>query len=123
MLAEILRSNGFPVTVAGDGESGLAAALKSPPDLALLDIGLPRMDGFAVARQLRSQLPTTKLFALSGYGDEEHRRRSVEAGFDAHLVKPVELDDLLAILDSFDPGNRAALARSKPEVSERPGST
>ena len=98
LLAEALRMSGCTVRIANDGESGLAAALEFLPDLVLLDIGLPRTDGYAVARALRQRLPGTRMVALSGYGGEDFRARSREAGFDAHLVKPVELDELLKLV-------------------------
>jgi two-component system, chemotaxis family, CheB/CheR fusion protein len=100
MLAETLRLDGFVVRVASDGEAGVAAALEFDPEVVLLDIGLPKMDGYSVARELRPRLPKAILIAFSGYGDEAHRVRSREAGFDAHLVKPVELAELIPILAS-----------------------
>ena len=66
---------------------------------ALLDIGLPVMDGYELARRLRSQLGTVRLIAITGYGQPDDRARAKEAGFDAHLVKPVDLDELQAALD------------------------
>ena len=98
LLAEALRMSGCTVQVAHDGETGVAAALQFLPDLILLDIGLPRMDGYTVARTLRARLPATRMVALSGYGGDDFRARSKDAGFDAHLVKPVELDELLTLV-------------------------
>jgi CheY-like chemotaxis protein len=72
------------------------------PEVILLDIGLPGMDGYAVARKVR-ELPggdAIKIFALTGYGQEEDRRRSLAAGFDGHLVKPVIPSDLFALVDA-----------------------
>ena len=100
MLAEALRLGGFVVRVASDGEAGVAAAIDFDPEVILLDIGLPKRDGYSVARELRPRLPKTTIIAFSGYGDEAHRVRSREAGFDAHLVKPVELSELIPILAS-----------------------
>jgi CheY-like chemotaxis protein/two-component sensor histidine kinase len=106
MLAETLRLSGFTVRVASDGEAGLAAALEFTPEVVLVDIGLPKMDGYAVAGELRMRLPDAKVVALSGYGGEEYRSRGHGAGFDAYLVKPIELDSLLAVLDSMRKSTR-----------------
>jgi CheY-like chemotaxis protein len=101
LLARLLRSFGHEAALAHDGPSALDAAIANPPDVILLDIGLPGMDGFEVARRLR-QLDgpgRALLVALTGYGREDDMRRSREAGFDHHLIKPVDpqaLADLLA---------------------------
>jgi DNA-binding response OmpR family regulator len=98
-LAVLLRLWGHDVQTAHDGLSGLKAALSDRPAVALLDIGLPGLDGYELARRLRAQLgPALRLVAVTGYGQEEDRRRSLEAGFDAHLVKPADLDELHALL-------------------------
>jgi DNA-binding response OmpR family regulator len=102
MLAETLRLSGFTVRVANDGEEGVSAAAEFSPEVVLVDIGLPKMDGYAVAGLLRTRVPDAKVVALSGYGGEEYRTRGQGAGFDAWLVKPVELDELLALLGSMD---------------------
>jgi len=75
-------------------------ARADPPDVILLDIGLPDMDGYEVAQQLRQSpaLEKTRLVALTGYGQEEHRQRSRDAGFEHHLVKPVEPEALQELL-------------------------
>ena len=88
------------VATASDGPSALAEAKAFRPEIALLDIGLPGMDGYEVARRMRADpdLAGIKLVALTGYGQDEDRRRSEEAGFDRHLVKPVSIDDLRALL-------------------------
>jgi signal transduction histidine kinase/ActR/RegA family two-component response regulator len=95
-LAELMRMRGYTVEVALDGAAALAAAAARPPDVVLLDLGLPGLDGYAVAERLRRLpgLQAALVVALSGYGREEDRRRSQEAGIDDHLVKPVELDAL-----------------------------
>ena len=90
---------GHEVLEAGDGESGLATALREAPDLAFVDIGLPGIDGYEVAARLRVAAERTRLVALTGYGGDEDRTRAVRAGFDAHLVKPVDFQDLTRILD------------------------
>jgi signal transduction histidine kinase/ActR/RegA family two-component response regulator len=99
-LAELLESWGHTVKAVHDGVEGLEEAQRFRPDVVLLDIGLPRMDGLEVARRLRSLPgePRTVLVALTGYGQAEDRARSREAGFDHHLTKPVDLDTLVRVL-------------------------
>jgi signal transduction histidine kinase/ActR/RegA family two-component response regulator len=99
-LARVLELNGHRVQLARDGKSGLALAVELQPDVVLCDIGLPDIDGYEVARELRmtSRLVATRLVALSGYAQPEDRQRSQEAGFDAHLVKPVVFAELNEIL-------------------------
>ena len=100
-LALLLQMGGHEVTVAHDGFTALQAARESRPDVAFLDLGMPMMDGYELASRWR-QLPElggTLLVALTGWGQEEDRRRSSEAGFDVHLIKPVEpsaLDRVMA---------------------------
>lgn len=100
LLQMLLESRGHTVAVAADGVGGLAALLAGGHDVALLDIGLPGVDGYEVARRLRVQAPdtTTKLVAITGYGQVEDRMRALEAGFDEHLVKPVSVADLERVL-------------------------
>ncbi len=91
---------GHQVTVAHDGKSGIELAEQVRPDVILLDIGLPRMDGYSVARHLRT-LPAfvaTRIIALTGYGASEARENARKAGFDQHLVKPVDADELEAAI-------------------------
>ncbi len=96
MLYELLVLLGYRVHVAHDGPSALELADQHRPDVVLLDIGLPGMDGYEVAQQLRKDARNQGLLivALTGYGQESDRRRSREAGFDHHLVKPVDVDEL-----------------------------
>jgi CheY-like chemotaxis protein len=99
-LRMLLSLEGHEVQIAHDGPAALRVVQEMQPDVVLLDIGLPRMDGYEVARQLR-QLPSVEkvlLVALTGYGQEDDRRRSQEAGFNAHLVKPADLDSLRSVL-------------------------
>ena len=100
MLSAMLEIEGHRVTVVGDGVAAVEAALRDRPDVVLLDIGLPRLSGYEVARRLRTSMgeraPT--LVALTGYGREEDRARAEAAGIDHHLVKPVELEQLRVIL-------------------------
>lgn len=99
-LSMLLRLNGYEVEVAVDGPSALEAVKDSSPDVVLLDIGLPKMNGWLVAKQIREQDVWKRplLVAVTGYGTQADRLRSQEAGIDLHLVKPVEpgaLEDLL----------------------------
>jgi len=104
MLATLLEMNGYEVRVEFDGASALATALREPPDVALLDIGLPDMDGHELARRLRVQPATAAavLVALTGYGQAEDQQRAQQAGFDHHMVKPADLDRLLTLLASIE---------------------
>jgi CheY-like chemotaxis protein len=99
-ISRLLSLAGHDVRTVADGVSALAEARRFQPDIILLDIGLPDMDGYEVATQLRQDaaFATTTLVALSGYGQEEDRRRSSQAGFDHHLVKPVESHELTGLL-------------------------
>lgn len=92
MLADVLDSFGHQVRIAHDGPSALEGVLEFEPDVVLLDIGLPGMNGYEVARAMRRSGQTElRLIAVTGYGQEEDRRLSREAGFDAHLTKPVDI--------------------------------
>jgi signal transduction histidine kinase len=97
MMATMLASFGYPVLQARDGLEGVRVASAQRPDVALVDIGLPGIDGYEVARRLRQDAGThaIRLIALTGYGLADDQRRVLEAGFDLHLVKPVELNALL----------------------------
>ena len=95
MLRLVLELWGHHVEVAGDGLEGLQKALASHPEIALIDIGLPYLDGYQVAKRLRQDLGCRiLLIACTAYGSLEDRRRALDAGFDIHLVKPVDLDEL-----------------------------
>jgi CheY-like chemotaxis protein len=100
-LAMLLRLMGHEVHTARDGLEAVRAAAEFRPDLILLDIGMPKLDGYDACRRIREHPwgRSMKVVALTGWGQEEDKRRSREAGFDCHLVKPVEppaLEDLLA---------------------------
>ena len=99
-LKVLLEMEGFSVMVANDGATALAVAQEFVPEVVILDIGLPGMDGFEVARRLRSRPELNKavLIALTGYGEAESRLRSQQAGFDHHVVKPADIDFLLSIV-------------------------
>ncbi|HUP05753.1 MAG TPA: PAS domain S-box protein [Caldimonas sp.] len=95
-LATLLRLDGYEVLVAHDGAEALAVAERERPALVLLDLGLPGMDGFEVARRLRGidGLARARLIAITGYGQDADKRRTAAAGFEAHLVKPVDIEQL-----------------------------
>jgi DNA-binding response OmpR family regulator/nitrogen-specific signal transduction histidine kinase len=98
LLGEALSQAGHEVKREHDGESAVGAAAKFRPDVVLLDLGLPGMDGYEVARRLRTHpgLERVRIIAITGYGQEADRSRTAEAGIDEHLVKPVDLDLVIA---------------------------
>jgi CheY-like chemotaxis protein len=96
----LLRLGGHEVQIAHDGHQALALAAATRPSIVLLDIGLPGMSGYEVARRLK-QLPGmsgVRLVAITGYGQEKDRIASADAGFELHLTKPVDPDELIALL-------------------------
>jgi len=99
-LAMLVQESGHDVRKAYDGSTVLEAALDYRPNVVLLDIGLPGLNGYEVAKQLRQQpaLQNVVLVAMTGYGRESDRQRSQEAGFDYHLVKPGDFGKVLQIL-------------------------
>ncbi|MDP3153535.1 MAG: ATP-binding protein [Archangium sp.] len=103
LLADLLRESGYEVAVATSSASAIEAAAQLVPDVAILDIGLPGMDGYELARQFRarSQFAHVRLIALTGYGLASDRMKSSAAGFDHHFVKPVMPDELLGALVSL----------------------
>jgi CheY-like chemotaxis protein len=103
-LAMVLRLVGNDVRTAYDARQALNLAANYRPGLMLLDIGLPGMDGYELAMQLRSEpwASHTKLVALTGYAREEDRRRAEAAGFDHHLAKPVDFDALYKLVAQLD---------------------
>jgi CheY-like chemotaxis protein len=108
MLAMFLEASGHQVLVEHRAAAALARARLEAPDVLLLDIGLPEMDGNELARQLRAQPETSgaKLIAVTGYGQERDRRQALAAGFSHHLVKPVDPPQLLALLTRLqEPGD------------------
>jgi PAS domain S-box-containing protein len=109
-LALVLKTLGAEVRVADSGFSGLDVYRAYRPEVVLLDIGMPGMDGYEVARRIRADASgsRTSLVALTGWGQDEHRQKAREAGFDHHLVKPAEIPALQALLGSL-PQHRTAL--------------
>ena len=113
-LRDLLELWGHEVETAANGPDGVEAALDSLPDVALIDIGLPGLDGNEVAQRIRAALDgdTMVLIAMTGYGQPEDRRRALQAGFDAYLVKPVDPDELARTLQELGRPSRAKLLRS-----------
>jgi CheY-like chemotaxis protein len=102
-LGTLLQELGFETCITHDGASALAAVVEFRPDVALIDIGLPVMDGYEVARRLR-RMPGAErmpLVALTGYGQESDRERVRQAGFDEHLVKPVDAERIGALIETL----------------------
>lgn len=110
----MLRAIGHEVEVAYDGAEALGAAERFVPDVLLLDIGLPKMNGYEVCRRIREQPwgRSLSIVAMTGWGQAEDRRRSREAGFDAHLVKPIDYRAVALILE------RGPAAVSEHEASD-----
>lgn len=104
-MVALLELDGHVVEEASDGAQALEVVRLKPPATALIDIGLPGIDGYEVAKRMRAQLGSRIfLVALTGYGQPEDRRRAEEAGFDAHLVKPVDPAELTRVLTRGTPG-------------------
>lgn len=117
-LASLLASWGYEVHVAYDGLAALDAAESRPPDVAVIDLGLPGMDGYQVALHLRrrADVRNVRLIAITGFEWANARRRSLDYGFDAHLVKPIDPEQLRTLLLKFEhehnketQGNRAGV--------------
>jgi len=102
LLSEALSALGHTTRVAHDGPSALSLAATFRPEIALLDIGLPVMDGYELARRLRTSdtaVPGLRLLAMTGYGQESDRRSAREAGFDDHMTKPIDFNALAALIE------------------------
>jgi CheY-like chemotaxis protein len=109
-LAALLQDEGHTVREVYRGTEVLRLIQDFDPDVALIDIGLPGIDGYEVARRVRAAGKPVRLVAITGYGLPEDRRRTAEAGFDVHLVKPVEmetLEQLLSRLEQPEPTSEA----------------
>ncbi len=102
LLGQFLTERGYEVSVAHDGLAAIQLAKKFEPDMILVDIGLPDMDGYEVAEMLcnDASVPSCRLVALTGYGDPEYRWRSAKGGFEEHLVKPVDLELLVRLIET-----------------------
>jgi CheY-like chemotaxis protein len=113
VLRFMLEAEGARVETAESGIDGVAAAQRTRPEIVLCDIGLPDIDGMEVARRLRASdaVGPIRLIALTGYGQAEDVRQAIAAGFDAHVTKPVNLDQLMALL----------AGRDEPLTGARPG--
>lgn len=112
-LIELLQMAGHTTAQAADGAKALDVAVSFQPDVALVDIGLPLLDGLGVARWIRAHpvLGQTRLVALTGWSTPTDRQRTSEAGFDEHLSKPVDVGQLLGTLDAFEPAKPAPVSR------------
>ena len=108
-LALLLKLTGHETHTALDGEAALLAAKETRPDVVLLDIGMPKLNGYDACRKIRSEDwgRDMILIAQTGWGQEDDRRRTEEAGFDGHVVKPVDPDDLMKMVA------RLSLARAR----------
>ncbi len=103
-LVALLELEGYVVDGAADGTKGIEMVRAKSPDAVLVDIGLPGLDGYEVAKRLQTLDRRPFLVALTGYGQPEDRARAQQAGFDAHLVKPVDPTELSALLSREIPG-------------------
>ena len=124
-LHALLTDYGFSCASALDGPSGLQAVASFAPDAVLLDLGLPGVDGYEVARQIRSRPggESHMLIAVTGYGEQRDYEQSAQAGFDAHMVKPVDPDQLLAVLRRIRQPAMAAIAQRQPAIVNRSSAT
>ncbi|WP_394777946.1 response regulator [Undibacterium sp.] len=104
MIVQLLNAYGFATVEASAGDMGIVRAITEQPDIAIIDIGLPGIDGYEVARRLRADSRTSaiRLIALTGYGLSEDRKRAQEAGFEFHLVKPFNIDYFIQALHTID---------------------
>lgn len=102
LLAEALSFAGYEVSTANDGPSALSLAAEQSFGAAFIDIGMPSMDGYEVARRMRAEPSGREMYlvALTGHSGDAERKRSAEAGFDLHLVKPVDVTSLSKLLDT-----------------------
>jgi CheY-like chemotaxis protein len=118
-LAQLLQLAGHEVHQAGDGLQALAVAAEVRPELMLLDIGMPGLDGYEVARRVRAQEwgGSTVLVAVTGWGQDSDRRRSREAGFDSHWVKPLDAHKLAALLESLPTGSRPGSTKAPRDAA------
>jgi CheY-like chemotaxis protein len=113
MLCDALTLAGYRCDSADNGVDGLALIESMRPDVAIVDVGLPEMDGFEVARRIRgdAKYSRVQLIALTGYGQREDRQHAMDAGFDVHLVKPVEPLQLVRLFDGENPSVKGGQAQ------------
>jgi len=113
VLAEVLAESGHEAHTANDGSAAVELAARLRPDVVLLDIGMPKLNGYEACRRIRASAGgrDVAIFALTGWGKPQDRRRSEEAGFDGHLVKPVSDDALAAVLGQL-PVRRSLTSRA-----------
>jgi len=119
-LATLLQITGHETHIATDGLAAIEAAERLRPDVVLLDIGMPKLNGYDTCKRVRGE-PWGKhivMVALTGWGQEEDRNRSRAAGFDAHLVKPVDFVALTSLLDSLSPRAVAPVAPGDGQMSQ-----
>lgn len=107
MLKMVVKMLGNEAETAGDGEEAIATAAEFAPHIVLMDLGMPKMNGYEAARHIRQQPWGQKmlLVALTGWGQDEDRQRTAAAGFDHHLVKPAEPNDLQQLFNSIEPSD------------------
>ena len=98
ILQKVLEMDGHEVSAAADGPSGLELIRSVKPDVAFIDIGLPGLDGYAMAETLRREGQTLVLVALTAYGGDKNKLRAIQAGFDRHILKPLLPDERAEIL-------------------------
>jgi CheY-like chemotaxis protein len=117
----LLKETGNEVRTAHDGPTAVKIALEYIPDVVLLDIGLPGLNGYEVAKQIRNQpsLKNVVLVALTGYGQESDREASMEAGFNHHLIKPAKLDQVRKILASVAERHSTNMRTKLPTETSR----
>ena len=110
-MSEFLADLGHTVHTAGDGRRGLEMIISHKPDVAIVDVGLPILDGYQVASEVRQHMGAAapRMVAMTGYGQEADRRRARDAGFDRHLVKPAEMSEIIAVLKPKDSAESAPL--------------
>ena len=115
-LARLLEKDGNEVQIAEDGVAAVEAAAEFLPDVVLMDIAMPRLDGYQAAKRIRQQ-PWGKqmiLIALTGWGQQQDRRRTQEAGFDAHLTKPVNYEAIVTLLTNLANSSSDAVGHGLP---------
>lgn len=101
LIAQLLELNGYVAETAYGGAAGIEAALNFRPDVLMLDLGMPQVDGYTVAKTLRKKpdMAAVVIIAFTAWGDPDTRAKTVQAGFDHHVVKPVALDVLLSAVE------------------------